>query len=231
MRRVILLLFLLGVQCPAWSRNDLNYSDAGMWFTLGLDYKLNKKWSILVAEEIRFRENYSRLNLFYTNLGVEREFGKHWKTSLVYRNIQRMNLDNSFIIRHRLMWDASARTKYRDFSFSYRHRLQVEYRGINSVPTGKVPEWYSRHKFEIGYQYSKTWEPYVSAEFRYQIQDPRNEESEHTWHRARVIGGVNYKLNKRHKFGAYYLVQRVFNVSNLEHLYITGLEYNATLFR
>ena len=232
MSRLSLLLvglFVLFFTNKLSAKNDITYADAGLWSTINLDYALNKKWAILFAEEFRMRENYSRLNLFYTNLGMEYQVNKYVKTSLVYRNIQRLNLDNSFTIRHRLMWDASFKYRFQKWYATYRHRLQVEYRGYYSQPTGKVPEWYSRHKFELGYQVKKKITAYAAAEFRYQIFDPRNLESEDTWHRARFQGGVDYRLNKFSKVGAYYLVQRVFNVSNLEHIYITGIEYSASL--
>lgn len=219
----------LALVFQAKGKNDVTYSDAGLWSTVSLDYALNKRWAIVFAEEFRMRENYSRVNLFYTNLGIEYTQGKHFKTALVYRNIQRQNLENTFMIRHRLMWDATLRTKWKKLSFSYRHRLQVEYRAIHSIPIGKIPEWYSRSKFELGYQYSKKINPYAAVELRYQIFDPRNMVSDHTWHRVRYQVGVDYRLNKFSKVGLYYLVQRVFNVSNYEHLYITGVEYSASL--
>lgn len=230
MRKFLFFLsFILVIAQRAHAKNDITYPDAGMWSTLSIDYALNKRWAILFCEELRLRENYSRLNLLYTNIGMEFNGGKHFKTSLVYRNIERQNLDNSFTIRHRLMWDATLRTKYKRWSLAYRHRLQVEYRAIQSSNMGKIPEWYSRHKFELGYQYNKRLSPYAAVELRYQLHDPRNMVSDQTWHRVRYQLGFDYRVNKFSKVGLYYLMQRVFNVSNYENLYITGIEYGISL--
>lgn len=205
------------------------YPDAGSWNTFSINYSLNKKWTILFTEECRIRENYSRLNLFYTNLGVEYKYSKFLKTALVYRLTNKFREDNRFSIRHRLMWDVVAKYGFGKLFVSYRHRLQVENRDINSSIDGYIPEWYSRNKFEISYQLTKKVSPYFSAEIRYQIHDPRNVDSDETWHRNRYQGGVDYEWSKKSKFGVYYLIQHEYNIASPENIYITGLEYTLNL--
>ncbi|MBK7763024.1 MAG: DUF2490 domain-containing protein [Bacteroidetes bacterium] len=205
------------------------YADAGSWNTFNITYKLNKHYSILFTEELRFRENYSRLNLFYTNIGFEYKLNKNFKTSLVYRWIDKFMDDNTFSYRHRLQWDASFKLPINDFSLAYRSRLQAESRNVMSSESGKVPEWYWRNKFDIGYAFNKKLSASVSTEMRYQLSDPRNEESDGTWHRIRFQGGFDYKYTKQSTFGIYYLVQKEFNVSAPEDIYITGLEYSLSL--
>ena len=207
------------------------YADAGSWNTFSISYGLNKKIAILFTEECRIKENYGRLNLFYTNIGLEYKFPKYVKTSLVYRWIDKYQDDNTFSYRHRLMWDASIKYPYRDFTFSYRHRLQVENRNIMSSESGRVPEWYSRNKLEAAYAINNRLSAYFSAEFRYQLHDPRNEESDATWHRTRYQAGFDYDISKQSKVGVYYLIQREYNVSAPENIYITGLEYSLSLKR
>lgn len=205
------------------------YPDAGSWNTFNVNYGITKKITFLYTQECRFRENYSRLNLFYTNLGIEYKANKYFKTSLVYRWIDKYMDEDRFSFRHRLMWDATVKYPYKKLSLSYRHRLQVEGRNFQSSDAGKIPEWYSRNKFELGYDITKKLSPYVSGEFRYQLHDPRSIESEHTWHRTRWAFGVDYQYSPKSKFGIYYLIQREYNVSTPENLYITGLEYALSL--
>jgi hypothetical protein len=127
------------------------------------------------------------------------------------------------------MWDIIAKYKYTRWSFLYRHRLQGEYRSYFTDEFGKLPEIYSRSKIEIGYTINKKWSTYLSAEMRYQIHDYKRIVSEDNWHRIRVQAGIDYKLNKYSKIGTYYLIQKAFNVANLENIYITGLEYSMSL--
>ena len=65
------------------------FSDAGMWNTLNLKHKLNKKLSFFLTEEFRLKENYSQINLTYTDIGLEYSPKGFIKTSLVYRFIQK----------------------------------------------------------------------------------------------------------------------------------------------
>ena len=207
------------------------YPDAGSWNTFSCSYALNKKFAILFTEELRIKENYSRLNLFYTNLGFEYKFNSHFKTSLVYRWVDKYMEYDQFSFRHRLMWDATVKQGYKKFTFSYRHRLQTEIRNVQTSDAGSIPEWYSRNKFEISYDISKRISPYYSTEFRYQFHDPRNVESDRTWHRIRYQAGIDYKLTKSSKAGIYYLIQHEYNAMAAENLYITGLEYSLNLKR
>lgn len=205
------------------------YPDAGSWNTFNVDYKLNKKLSGVFTEELRFKENFSRLNLFYTNLGLEYKFSDFFKAALVYRFIEKFQDDNSFSFRHRLMLDLTIKKKFGKIGFSYRQRIQAEKRDIYSSDIGYLPEWYSRNKFTLKYDTDKRYTPYVAVELRYQFRNPREWQSDKTWHRSRYSIGIDYKINKKSTFGLYYLIQREFNVVLPQNLYIVGLEYSISL--
>jgi len=83
----------------------------------------------------------------------------------------------------------------------------------------------------LSYNITEKLGAYIGVEFRYQIHDPRNMESENTWHRMRYQGGLDYEFTTKSKFGVYYLIQREWNVSSPENIYITGLEYSLSLKR
>ncbi len=221
------LLSLFGIS-QSWSQPY--YSDFGSWNTFNAEYKINKSLSAVFTEECRIKENLSVLNLFYTNIGISVSPFKFWKSSLVYRSIEKYREDYHFFsYRHRLMWDNTFKYKLNDkLSVSYRHRLQAEVRNVYSSADGGVPEWYSRNKIETKYSATDKLSPYISAEFRYQLHDPRNIESDHYWHRDRYAIGADYDLNKNNTFGLYYLIQREYNVSLPENLFIIGLEYSVT---
>ena len=230
--RGILFVFLVSLTFGGWggaSSFAQTTSDAGLWTTFNIQKDLKKNVSVFLTQECRLRENFSRLNLFYTDLGVAVRPIKFLKVSLAYRMIDKFLLDTTFSYRHRLQLDISFKKKAGQFSLSYRHRLQSELRNIYSSADGIVPEWYSRSKFELKFDTDKPVRPYISAEFRYQINDPRNIESERTFHRQRYIVGLDYKRNDRDTFGFYYLIQNEFNVSAPENIYIVGLEYTLTL--
>ena len=204
-------------------------NDAGLWTTLNIEKKLKKNVGIFATEEFRLKENFTRLNLFYTDLGVFVQPVKFLKLSLSYRNIEKYVIENTFSFRHRLMLDISLKKKVGKLGLSYRQRIQAETRNVYTSGDGRVPEWYSRNKFEIKFDLDKKITPYVATELRFQISDPRAVESDGLWHRARYVAGFDYEKNKRDKFGVYYLIQREFNVSTPQNLYIFGLEYTISL--
>jgi hypothetical protein len=225
--KFLILFFTVCITQNGLAKTTKVYPDAGAWNTFSISVSLNNKWTVLFTEELRIKENYTRLNLFYTNLGMEYKINKNLRTSLVYRWIDKYQDDNSFSFRHRLMWDVNAKlpisTKW---AISYRHRLQMEFRDVSSDPNGKIPEWYSRNRVEGSYQINDKLGASLAAEFRYQIHNRRFESSEHTWHRMRFQGGVDYKLTNADKVGAYYLIQREFNINQPQRIFITGLEYS-----
>ncbi len=204
-------------------------NDAGMWTTFNVDKKIKNDVSIFLTEEYRLKENFTQTNLFYSELGLEIRPLNFLKVSLAYRMIEKNLIDNTFSFRHRMMLNITFKKKLKKISLSYRQRIQAEERNIYSSANGRMPEWYSRNKFELKYDLNKPVTPYIAAEFRYQINDPRNTESNGLWHRSRYIIGIDYKRNDKNTFGLYYLIQNEYNVSSPENLYIVGLEYSLSL--
>ena len=206
-----------------------NSADAGSWNTFNLEKGIKGKFSALFTQECRLKENFSTLNLFYTNLGIEYKSNKYFKAALVYRWIDKFQDDNTFSYRNRLMLDLTLKNKFGKFTLGYRQRLQAEKRNIFTSEKGYLTEWYSRNKFSVKYDLNKPYTPFAAIELRYQIHDFRRMESEHTWHRNRYSFGIEYKFNDKNTFGAYYLIQREWNVNNPNNLYIVGLEYTLSL--
>ncbi len=204
-------------------------NDAGLWCTFSIEKKINKKFSYFFVEEFRQRENFTRINLFYTQPGITYKPFDFLKVSLAYRLIQKYEPDNTFSYRHRLMLDITAKKKFGKLGVSFRERIQAENRNIYSSAKGRYPEWFSRNKFKFEYDIDKPITPYVGVEFRYQFVNPRATESDMQWSRNRYFFGLDYKRNDRHSFGIYYLIQQEYAISSPQDLYIIGIEYGISL--
>ena len=202
------------------------FKDAGMWNTISLKHKFNKKVALLITEEFRLKENYSQVNLTYTEVGVEYMFNKSIKTSLVYRNIQKFQYDNPLSFRNRVQWDIGLKKGFGKFGINYRHRLQCEVKDYFTSENGHYKEWFSRHKIGVKYDISEKWKADISGEYRIQINDPRSPEYNGGFHRQRYQIGLTYKINNKQDFGLYYLYQNEFTIQNLTDIYILGLEYS-----
>jgi len=225
MKKQILLLFVIAL-CGRYDLHSQITKDAGMWNTLSIEKEFSEKFSISLDEEARLKENFSMLNLFYTNLGVNYKLTKNFKFSLTYRLIEKWKYETQyFSYRQRLMFDLSYKYKTNKWALSYRSRIQSEYRDLNTSELGKTPEWYWRNKIEVKYNIGN-YSPYIGVEFRYQLTDPRSPETNYGWHRARTYAGIDYEINKNNTFGLYYLIQQEFDVMNPEYLYIVGVQYS-----
>lgn len=226
MKKIAFLLSLaIGFASQSFAQTT---NDAGLWCTFNIDKSLNKKFGVFLTEEYRVRENFSQNNLFYTDFGFSYKPANFLKISLAYRCIEKFTEDNTISFRHRGMIDIALKKKFGQFAFSFRERIQAEVRNVYSSEIGNLPEWYSRNKIQIKYDLKKPITPYIGCEFRYQINNPRAIESNKLWSRGRYFVGLDYKKSDRNTFGVFYLLQKEWNVSAPQNLYILGLEYSLS---
>lgn len=202
------------------------FRDAGMWNTLSFKHKINKKFAFLITEEFRLKENYSQVNLTYTELGLEYTYSKNFKTSFVYRAIQKFQYNNPLSYRNRVQWDIGLKKSFGKFGINYRHRLQLEVKDYFTSKNGCFKEWFSRHKIGGKYDINNRWSVSVSGEYRMQLNDPRSPEYDMGFHRQRYQAGFTYKISSKQDFGMYYLYQNEFTIQNLSDIYILGVEYS-----
>ncbi len=205
--------------------------DAGMWNTFTIQHPFTKKLSLVVDQEFRLRENYQRINLFYTNIGIDYKFKKYLKISPTYRIIQKKLFDGSYSFRHRLMLDVTGKKKLNKFTLSERIRYQIEAQDYNTSEKGKLLEQFLRFKTDIKYSINERFTPYYSIEFRYQIRSPRGDGPlyNNQFHRVRNVMGIEYDINKKNSINLYYLMQSEFNISTPESIYILGIAYSLTI--
>lgn len=200
--------------------------DFGSWNTFSVEYKASDKVNLVFDQEVRFNENLTRLNQFFTEFGAELKLPGKIKTSLTFRTTQRLQPENYFSYRHRLTWDINVKKNIHAFTFLYRHRLQCGLRNYYSSPLGKIPSLYERHKLQIKYEVNKRIEPYFSTEIRFQLKDPRNmfHNNEFNWIRFKF--GSDFKLSSNKSVGLYYLIQNELDIIDQQDIYVIGLEYS-----
>lgn len=205
--------------------------DAGMWATLSVQHTLTKKINFVVDQELRLKENFQRINLFYTNIGIDYKLNKFIKVSPTYRAIQKKLLDGFYSNRHRLMLDVTIKKKHNKITLSERVRYQIEVQDLYTSKKGKLAEQFLRFKTDFKYSLADKFTPYISCELRYQIRSPRGDGPvyDNNFHRIRNVLGLEYQLNKKNSVNLYYLIQTEFNISTPESIYILGLAYTVEI--
>jgi hypothetical protein len=219
--------FLLTI-LPCYAQQS---SDAGMWNTLTIQHQLNKKINLVIDQEFRLKENYQRINLFYTNIGIDYKATKFLKISPTYRTIQKKRLDGTYSFRHRLMLDVTVKKKIHKITLSERIRYQAEVQDFNTSKKGKLAEQFLRFKTDIKYSLTEKITPFIACELRYQIRAPRGDGPLYNngFHRIRNMAGVEYQINKKNSINVYYVIQSEFNISTPESIYILGIGYTLTI--
>lgn len=225
---IICLCLLLNINLICSAQQS---KDAGLWTTFTIQHPFTKKLSLVIDQEFRLRENYQRINLFYTNFGVDYKFNKSIKISPTYRTIQKKRLDGSYSYRHRLMLDVNLKKKLKKFTLAERVRYQIEVQDFYTSRKGKLAEQFLRFKTDLKYSLSDRITPYFSCELRYQIRSPRGDGPlyDDAFHRIRNVLGFEYQINKKNSVNLYYLIQSEFDISTPESIYILGIAYSLTI--
>lgn len=227
--KIILLfsgIFLLSLVCISQPSND-----AGLWTTLTIQKPINKKVTFVIDQEFRLKENFQRINLFYTNIGVDYKLSKSIKISPTYRAIQKKRLEGTYSFRHRLMLDVTLKKKFTKLTLSERVRYQAEVQDFNTSKKGKLAEQFLRFKTDLKYSATEKITPYISCELRYQIRAPRGDGPlyNNAFHRIRNVLGAEYQINKKNSMEVYYQFQTEYNISSPESTYIIGIAYKLEI--
>jgi hypothetical protein len=207
-----------------------NINDAGLWSTFTLKKEITKKTTLIFDQEFRLRENYTLLNLLYSNIGFNSKFNKHFSIEPSYRYIQKLMKDDEFSFRHRFSLDLNYKYKVKRFSYSLRARYQREVKNVMSSKFGWLSEKYFRIRAQAEYQLNAKLSTYYNLEFRYQIFVPGNDIIfNNRWHRVRNVVGFDYKTSESFTLGLYFLHQTEYDINPIESSYISGIQITKKL--
>jgi hypothetical protein len=207
-----------------------NINDAGLWSTFTLKKEITKKTTLIFDQEFRLRENYTQLNLFYSNIGINFKLNKHFSIEPSYRHIDKYLGENVFSFRHRFSLDLNYKYKVKRFSYSLRARYQREAKNVMSSKFGWLSEKYFRIRAQADYQLNAKLSTYYNLEFRYQIFVPGNDIIfNNRWHRVRNVVGFDYKTSESFTLGLYFLHQTEYDINPIESSYISGIQITKKL--
>ncbi len=199
--------------------------DWASWNTIGIEYKLNKKWNFSLEEQLRLKENISVVDNYFTQLSAEYKLFKNFKLGGGLRYIREndnkgnvQGYENHF----RFNLDAIYKHKINDFTLSYRLRYQNKNELGISSDEGDYANQNVRFKTAIKYDI-KNWsfDPKFSAEIFNKFQ----EGEENGFNKFRLTLGTDYKIKNFGKLGIFYRVEKELNVDFPDTTNILGLKY------
>ena len=223
---IIIMCFMQITQ--SFSQTD-DTSDWAAWNTIGLNYKLNKKWSFSLEEQLRLKEDISEIDEYFTQLSAEYKIVKNFRLGGGLRYIREN--DNQGNIQgyenyFRFNLDATYKHKLNRFSLGYRLRYQNKNELGVSSDEGDYANQNIRLKTSIKYNV-KNWslDPKFSAEIFNRFQEDNDNNG---FNKYRLTIGTDYDIKNFGEIGLFYRFEKDLNVDIPETTNIIGLKYTYT---
>jgi hypothetical protein len=195
--RLLILTIILLCALPLTGQETKVVRDLQLWTGVALEKKVGKDWTFSLAEEIRFKQDISEINNYFTDAGVRYRINKNFALEAGYRYTRDRKSDGTYETLTRYNLDLRFKGQLDYISIHYRLRYQKEVEGFNLLDQGVDYEKYVRNRIRIRYDDFKKFKPYVSAEI-FQLFSP-NHTPEFEY--VRVQGGVKYEPGKIGIFG------------------------------
>jgi hypothetical protein len=192
------LYLLLLIPLCGWTQP----ADFGTWCSVGIKKKINKKFSASLTEQLRMYDNSTRLNVFYSDIGIGYKINDFFKVSAYYRNIIKNVEYQQYSYRHRFYADIEFRTSYEQMEFKFRTRFEREINQTVFSEKDLIPGNVNRNKFNLSYK-MEDFEPFVSYEIFIPFSNTLAE-----FEKERYSVGLSYKFTKNLSCNLFYLLQR-----------------------
>jgi len=193
--------------------------DFQLWSDAKLEIEIFKKISVEIEEEIRLTENVSKIEDYFTDVGISYNFWDNFTFGGYYRFIRRNELDDRISNIHRYYFDLKYDWKIKRWELSLRTRYQSRYKNINSDDTGYKPENHNRNKLSLSYDiYRSPLKPEFWFEIYYQLNNPDGNKFD----KIRFAPELGYRISNNIRINIYFMIEKEYNVKNPATNYILG---------
>jgi len=190
--RLLLLTILLATLNHLSAQEVKVVRDLQLWTGAGIEKTWGKDWTLSLNEEIRFKQNISEINNYFTEVALRYRINKNFALEGGYRFTRDRKSNGSYENLTRYNVDLRYRGQLNFLTIYYRLRYQKEVEGFNLFDQTVDYEKYVRMRIRIRYNDLKKIKPYVSAEI-FQLFRP---DSYAKFEYIRVLGGLKYEPGK-----------------------------------
>jgi len=219
--RLLLVTLALAMFKQSQAQETKVVSDLRLWTGAAIEKSLGKAWTLSLKEEIRFKQDISQINNYFTDAGVRYLINKNFALEGGYRYTRDKKSDDSYESLTRFNLDLRYKGRLDFITIHYRLRYQKEVEGFNLIEQGTEYEKYVRNRIRIYYNDFKKFKPYVSAELFHLFEYAQPSEFEY----IRVQGGVKYEAGKLGCFTLAYGFNREFSDVEPAMIYMFKLNY------
>jgi hypothetical protein len=185
---------------------DQKPTDIELWSGGSINFKLSKKLSLDVTEQIRFDNNITSYKKSFTDIGLKIKLKNGFGLKPSYRFVARPG----FIFEHRFSFDGNYKWSKKGFPFTFGYRMRFQHRIIS-------PKTYLRNKIKVGFKLSKLVDPFLAYEIFFRFNG-KNE-----FRVSRLTAGFEWRLAKKLDLISFYRVQDDVFVNSPERTHIFGL--------
>lgn len=197
-------------------------TDAQLWTRMALKWDPSDNTRLYIEEDIRFRENFSKLNKFHTEVGISQDLNKTWEIGGFYRWISLKDAYGSYDFRHRLATQLTYNYEVDDWKFWITPRLQFTFDDFNHSENWQIPETYLRGEIGVSYQsFNGKTEPYADFEIWHKIRKGLPDFVD----QYRLTAGVEYKIDRNRRWDFFARYQQEIQVNNPLTALIVGVGY------
>ncbi len=226
---LIIILAIFNIKSYAQQGTSIKLRDFELWSAAELKYKVNKKLTIGLEQQLRLKDDATQVDQAFTQFFVKKQFIKSMHYGLGLRYIR--DNDNqgdlqAYENHFRFHFDLGYNHKVNQFKLKYRLRLQTKNQMGVSKADGDLSRSHIRLKISTAYNIKK-WklDPEVSAEIFNNLRQGEN------FDKFRFTLGTKYKMKTLGAIGAFYRIEQELNATNPITIYIAGLKYTYTLKR
>lgn len=202
------------------------FEDFGVWIAGEYETELFPDLDLAVEQEFRLEDNARTLGRMHTNIGLGYKLYGPLRLGANYRFISNRRGNGFFAYRHRATADLILRERYRRWRFTYRGRIQWDFKGYgygDEMDMGPARKF--RNKFQLQFQVDRRTAVYGDFNVRAVIFDPGEPSDEWYINRFRYRAGLKYMTSEYGSVNLFFQHDRDVNIAEPEHLYIVGVGF------
>lgn len=223
-RLPILVVFLMNwISSPAQEIKVVR--DLQLWTGVKLEKSFAKDWTLSLEEELRLKQNMSRVNNYFTEIGLRYKINKNFSLGGGFRYIRDKDQDGSYEGLSRYNLELRYRNKISLLDFNYRLKYQKEVEGTEVFDLNAYYEKQLRNRFTFSINNLNRIEPYFSTEL-FQVFVPY---AGPEFKYCRILAGIQYEPGNFGEFKAAFGIDRELSSTVPASIYLLKINYTLEL--
>lgn len=220
-RKLLFITIILNAFIYVAAQETKVVGDLQLWTGVKVAKTFAKDWTISLEEEVRFKNNISEINNYFTEAGLRYRINKNFSLGAAYRFTRDQKKDSSYVSQSRYHFDLRYKGKIDFLTIYYRVRYQKESGELEIFESAVPYARYFRNRLGIRMNNLKYIEPYATAEI-FQVFTPYFSPE---FYYYRIVAGVGIEPGNFGEFKLAWGFNRELSSSNPAMIYMFRVNY------